>query len=231
MTITSIILAHFKEREGNLKRIVDDLLGGTVVPQEVIVFIDNPSITFTDDRVTIIRSTHSFLPIIRFAIGSVCDTDYCFFIDDDLSVKSKTLENMVKYANLYPRAILGLEGSILRSDSPTPYSHDTPIGRGSILVKVDVVIRTYFCSRESIFPGLVLKTMFPYLPKISLDDVYLCLGNKYFKNDSNYVIPVDEETGLTELSDGGVGQSLSDNHYSNRNKVCRFLMDKYETNN
>ncbi len=89
MKIVAVILSHYKEREGNLKTIIDDLLGGTVVPREIIIFIDNPDIAFTDNRVTVIRSSRSFLPIIRFAIGSIVDADYCFFIDDDLSVSKK----------------------------------------------------------------------------------------------------------------------------------------------
>ena len=42
--ITVFILAHFKEREKNLKRIVDDLMAGTVKPEEIIIFIENMNI-------------------------------------------------------------------------------------------------------------------------------------------------------------------------------------------
>ena len=43
-TITAIILAHYKQRENNLKKIVDNLMAGTVKPDEIIIFIDNPEI-------------------------------------------------------------------------------------------------------------------------------------------------------------------------------------------
>lgn len=228
MKIAAIILSHFKEREGNLKRIVDDLLGGTVVPQKVIIFIDSSDITFVDDRVTIIRSSRSFLPMIRFAIGSMCDTDYCFFLDDDLSVRKKTLDNFVKYPHQYPNSVLGFEGSIL-GKGETPYSNDTPIRKPDKITEVDIVIRTYFAPIKSLLAGLSLRQLHPDLPNKSSDDVFLCLGNKYLlSNHKNYVIPVDEETGLIELSDGGVGQSYSEDHYKNRNIVCRKLMDIYE---
>ena len=75
MTSTTIILAHYKERENNLKRMIDDLIAGTVKPQEIVVFIDNPEIQLDDGRVTIIRSSTSFLPKIRFALGCYFDTD------------------------------------------------------------------------------------------------------------------------------------------------------------
>jgi hypothetical protein len=229
MKITSIILAHYPEREDNLKRIIADLMAGTVKPDEIIVFVDNPNIRypFIDERITTISSTRSFLPIIRFAIGSVCDTDYCFFIDDDLSVRPRTLENLIKFAKLWPSSILGLEGSIL-GKSETPYSNDTPVKRGNKVINVDVIIRTYFVPIRALLAGFELRSMHPHLPNKSLDDVYLCLGNKYLNLDNNLVVPVDEESNLIELPDGGVGQSLSEDHYKNRNIVCKFLKDKYE---
>lgn len=207
---------------------IDDLFKGTVVPEKVIVFIDNPEIEFDDNRVITIKSSKSFLPIIRFALGTIADTDYCFFIDDDLSVREKTLENFVKYAELYPDSVLGLEGSIL-GDTDTPYSNDTCINRGNVPEprSVDVVIRTYFVPTIVLTYGLKLRLGYPDLPKESLDDVYLCLGNKYLNKRQNYVIPVDKETDLIELQDGGVGQSTSGEHYKNRNEVCRILMNRF----
>jgi hypothetical protein len=229
LTISVIILAHFKERESNLKRIIDDLSNGTVKPDKIIMFIDNSEITFNDERVTIICSSGSFLPIIRFALGSICDTDYCFFIDDDLSVQNKTLENLLHFADLLPKKILGMQGSIL-GKTTTPYSNDRCINRDKHLepILVDVIIRTYFVPKELIPFGLQLRNMYPELPKESLDDVFLCLGNKYLNHGENYVIPTDNETGLVELPDAGIGQSRSGEHYKNRNLVCRFLIDKYE---
>jgi hypothetical protein len=225
--ITAIILAHFKERENNLKRIVDDLLAGTVKPDEIVVFIDNQEINFTDSRVTVVRSSKLFLPRVRFALGSYFDGDYCFFIDDDLSVREKTLENFAKHAEEHPNAILGLEGSIL-GDTPTPYSNDTCITRGGRLLQVDIVIRTYFVPRIAVAVGLELQSMYPDFPSESLDDVYLCLGNKYLHGETNWVIPIDKTSDLIELDDGGVGQSRGGDHYKNRNLVCRKLKDIHE---
>lgn len=228
MTISAIILSHFKEREGNLKRIVDDLLGGTIKPQKIIIFIDNPQIQYVDDRVTIIRSDTQFKPNIRFAIGAVQETDYCFFIDDDLSVGKETLENFVNEAEEYPDSILGYEGSIL-GHTDTPYSNDQCINRGLIYCPVDIIIRTYFCPTRSLMPGLYLRAKYPELPKESLDDVFLSLGNKYLNKVENRVISIlSAQADLQELPDGGVGQSYGGSHYENRNKVCRFLMDIYE---
>lgn len=227
MTVTAIILSHYKEREGNLKRIIDDLMAGTVKPEKIIVFIDNPDIVFEDDRVVIIRSTHNFLPVIRFALGSVCETDACFFIDDDLTVSKETLRNFVLSSYVFPDSVLGYEGSIM-ADTETPYVDDTPI-RGAVKPKVvDIIIRMYFVPTKCIAAGLLLRAKHPEFPRTSLDDVFLCLGNKYLNSFVNYVIPFIEDSKLVELPEGGVGQSYNGDHYKNRNEVCRKLMDTYE---
>lgn len=227
MSITAIILAHFRERVDNLSLIVEDLLSGTVKPDKIIIFVDNPEICldeYEDDRVTIIKSDHSFKPNIRFALGTVCETDYCFFIDDDLTVSNETLENFVKYTAA--NTLLGLEGSQL-GQTPTPYANDTPIRHPKEVTPVDIIIRSYFVPTPLLLAGLGLRLKHPELPKESLDDVFLSLGNKYLNGKQNLVIPHDDESGLIELSEGGVGQSRQGEHYNNRNIVCRKLMDIY----
>jgi len=223
MSITAIILSHYKERENNLKRIVDDLLSGTVKPEKIIIFIDNPDINYEDKRVITIKASASFLPVIRFGIGAASDSDYCFFIDDDLTVRTHTLENFLTYAT--NNEILGLEGSIL-GEGKTPYTNDTPINRGEVTVPtaVDIIIRTYFVPTHLLMAGLEIRAIHPELPKKSLDDVYLCLGNKLLNFGDNVVIPIDSESDLTELPEGGVGQSYSGEHYKNRNEVCYTLL-------
>lgn len=227
MKITAIILSHYKERQNNLPRIIEDLLSGTVKPDEIVVFIDNPEIEFEDDRVTIIRASKSFLPRIRFVLGMYFDSDYCFFIDDDLTVRSKTLENFAYHAIANPGAILGLEGSIL-GDTDNPYADDTPVNRGGKLIPVDIIIRTYFVPVSVLRFGVEIQQEYPELPQESLDDVYLCLGNLFINKGFNFVIPVDKDSDLTELDEAGVGQSRSGKHYENRNYVCRYLMEEYE---
>ncbi|OGO14213.1 MAG: hypothetical protein A2Y53_03665 [Chloroflexi bacterium RBG_16_47_49] len=229
MTVTTIILSHYKEREDNLNLMVNKLLQGTVTPGKILIFIDNPDIVFEDERVIIVRSNRPFLPVVRFALGTISGSDFCFFLDDDLSVGPKTLENFVINEIRLPESILGLEGSTL-SNTAEPYTKDIPVKRGlhDSPVPVDVVIRTYFVPTQLLTAGLLLQEMYPDLPRKSLDDVFLCLGNKYLNGNSNYVISATGESDLIELPDGGVGQSHSGDHYINRNLVCRELMNIYE---
>lgn len=222
-TVTVILLAHYREREDHLGRIVNDLMAGTVKPSEIVLFIDNPEIKFEDSRATIIRADKGFLPKIRFALGSYFDTDYCFFIDDDLNVRQKTLENFLRYAS--SETILGYQGSIL-GNTPTPYANDTSIKRGDKLIEVDIILRTYFVPTGLLGFGLKIQSLHPELPRKSLDDVYLSLGNKYLNRGKNLVIPVNDAD-LIELGECGIGQSYDGMHYANRNQVCRKLMDIY----
>ena len=136
------------------------------------------------------------------------------------------MENFLDHAD--SETILGYQGSIL-GDTPTPYANDTPIRRGDKLVEVDIVLRTYFVPTGRLMAGLKLQILNPDLPRKSLDDVYLSLGNKYLEGGKNIVIPVDGESDLSELGECGVGQSYDGMHYKNRNEVCRKLMDKYGT--
>jgi len=217
MTITAIILSHYKEREGNLKRIVDDLLAGTVKPSKIIIIIDNPDIKYEDERATIISSDKTFLPIIRFAIGSICDTDYCFFIDDDIGVRSNTLYNFTQYAD--EDVVLGLEGNRL-AEGNNPYTKGETFNRNDYgsWVDVDIIIRTYFVSPKICGQAIRLFSLYKDLPRKNVDDVYLCLSSQH-----NYIIPVNEQTDITELGECGVGQSYDGEHYKNRDLVCKEL--------
>lgn len=223
-TITAIILSHYKEREQNLKRIVDDLCSSTIKPNDIIIFIDNPDINYVDNRCTIIKSSRSFLPIIRFAIGMVADSDYCLFIDDDMTVSKKTVENFMKYADDY--GIIGIEGSILgRGDAP--YTNDTPIRNVTKPVSVDVIIRMYFVATDLLINCFRAYLNHPDFPRKSLDDIYLCLGNGVYSLETPWVIPTDKDSAVTNLDEGGVGQSYSSYHYANRNEVCKKLLEEY----
>ena len=135
------------------------------------------------------------------------------------------MENFLNYTQ--SDTILGYQGSIL-GDTPTPYANDTPVRRGDKLVEVDIILRTYFVPTELLIWGLRLQALHPELPRISSDDVYLSLGNKYLNGGKNIVIPVDGDADLKELGECGVGQSHEGMHYKNRNLVCRFLMDRYD---
>ena len=224
MKISAIILAHEKAREGNIKKIVDSLISGTETPQGIVVFIDNPNIEYQDSRVTVVKSNKGYPVIIRFALGLCEDADRILMIDDDLMVGPKTIENFVKYANKYPEHLLGLEGNILGEDEVEPYTLGESVDRGSHVRSVDVLIRTYFVTPMHLLQALWTKELFKnQLPERSIDDIILCMSNKYEYSGQNIVIPIDKDSDVIELDSKGVGQCLDINHYINRNIACNLL--------
>lgn len=224
MTIAAIILTHYKERRDNLKRIITDLQMGTVVPDRIYVWNDG-DFEVHDPRAICIN-TSSYLPVSRrFALGMLTGCDYCFFLDDDLTVSRETLQNFSEYAELRPDAILGVEGNINALDEK-PYTKGTTVGRGDILVPVSVIIRTYFCPTKAL-PYLYLMRLKNSFPEQAIDDVALCLGYRYEGKGECWVIPISESTDVREIDDGGVGQCREAGHYENRDYVCKYLRDKY----
>lgn len=224
MTIATIILTHYPERANNLKRIIGDLQTGTVVPDKIYVWNDCPNMK-RDPRVHWIESSQDLPVSRRFALGMLTGCDYCFFIDDDLTVNKQTLENFVTYAEMRPNAILGVEGNINAYD-PNPYTKGGTIYRGEVLVQVDIIIRTYFVPTKAL-PYLFLMRLKYNFPEQSIDDVALCLGYKYEGKGECWVIPVTPETDVKEIDDGKVGQCMKPGHYENRDYVCKYLFDAY----
>jgi len=229
MSVTAIILSHFKQRKNNLPRIIADLRDGSVVPDNIVVFIDE-DIDFEDNGCIVIKASKHMLPKIRFSLGSYFDTDYCIFIDDDMTVRHNTIKNFMDHAD--PNKILGYQGSILNKEDDEPYTHDESVPRGDRLREVDVIIRTYFVPTRLLGYSTIIQADNPELPRRSMDDVYLCLGGKYLGKASCWVIPVAEDSDMTELDEAGVGQSYNNaDHYLHRNITCRSLIDKYDTSN
>lgn len=225
MTTTAIILSHYKEREDNLNTIVKDLKNGSVVPEKIIVICDNPDVLISPHLdVDIVRFENSVLPIVRFAIGAIQNTTHCLFVDDDMTIGKDTLKEFYSFAKNNPKSILGFEGNINGQE----YTDGNSIEKVKNKMEVDIIIRMYFVPVSSLPFGLQLRSWYPDLPKISLDDVFLCLGNKYIGKRKNIVIPSKPNSLPKELPTGDKGQSLSPKHYINRNIVCRFLKQRYE---
>lgn len=225
MKTSAFILSHYIERQGNINKIIESLNCGTVKPDKIIVLNDNPDIEFYYHGVTCINSTHNLPVISRFALGMCLDTDRTLFIDDDLAVGPKTLENFIKYAKEYPNALLGLEGNILNTDSNNPYTNGLTVNRGKKLIEVDIIIRTYFASPIMLAQAMYTRELFKdQLPEKSIDDIILCLSNKHHYSGRNMVIPVNKDSDVIELNPAGVGQCTNSEHYNNRNLACKTLI-------
>jgi glycosyltransferase involved in cell wall biosynthesis len=229
MTITAVLLAHYPERKENIKRIVDDLRAGSLAPDEIIVFVDNPDFDtseFSDVRV--IESNTPFPVSARMHAASFASSSHVFMIDCDLTVERGTLEHLAEYSKQKPYSVLGFEGSTLR-DTPTPYTDGISIEKSDELQLADMIIRCYFMPKAIIGLSIYMHE----LDRETLgdkynDDILMCMSNRLMQKHSNWIVPHEEGKNIVELGNSGVGQSLEPQHYETRNKNCRYLIDKYQ---
>ncbi len=229
MTISAVLLAHYPERDiENIRIIVKDLQSGTRVPDEIIVFIDDGEIDPRIEGVTIIRSNKSIPVTARLYAASFASSDYVFLIDSDLTVEPGTIEYLADYAKDRPYSVIGFEGSVLR-DVPEPYTKGITKNRGNDHVPVDMLIRTWFCPKPIIGLGIYMHALNPVeIGSKYIDDILICMGNRLMQKHSNWVAPCLPDMGVIEIGEKNVGQSMSPEHYKVRDRVCRFLIDKYQ---
>lgn len=229
MSVSACILLHYTDRdEPNALKIAKALRGQV---DELVFFVDNPAIKFIDHQATMIRASHSFPVIARNAIGTLLDTDYVFFQDSDLTVEPGTIEYMLSYAEKYPNAVLGFEGSRM-AETQKPYTEGTTINRGGKLEPVDMLIRTWLVPRRVV--GMAINLYLNNrgrIPDKYVDDILFCLGNRYGFGEMNYALPIKKGCGVVEIGDAKDGQSVSPVHYAVRDQVCRFLMEARDKTN
>lgn len=222
ITTTLVLLAHYPERDAkNIEKIVNAYNSGNVVPDKIIVFVDNPTVELDlPDRVQIIRSNKSVSVIARIYSSTFAITSHVILIDSDLMPKKDTLEKIIFFAEKYPNAVIGHEGVTL-NNSFNPY---TSVNTHTVKKpeKCDVLIRSWFVPINVISSALKMFWEEDIPSKYS-DDLLICLANKYINKKDNYIIPVEFE----ELETGGVGQCLSGEHYIYRDQICSLLMQKY----
>lgn len=229
MSVSACILLHYTDRdEPNAPKIAAALKSQV---NELVFFIDNPGIKFNDPDCTIIRSSKNFPVIARNAIGTLLDTDYVFFQDSDLSVETGTIKYMLEWAEKYPNAVLGFEGSRM-AETPKPYTEGTTINRSNKLEPVDMLIRTWLVPRRVV--GMAINLYLNNrgrIPDKYVDDILFCLGNRYGFGEMNYALPIKDGCGVVEIGDAKDGQSVSPVHYAVRDQVCRYLMEARDKTN
>ena len=208
MSLTAIILSY--QRPENIGVIINSILINTIQPQEIIVFNNNPDNTLKFDNAIVINSGKNFGCKVRHALGLVADTSHLLFIDDDVMLKKTTISDFDNWGKVYPEAILGIWGRILKK-SKEPYTDSEGVTANTVNAhEVDVVLgKVHYCNKNKL-----------YLPFIgghntSEDDIALSLANKKagFKN---YIIP----TGIKELPVGEFSLSNRPDHYQRRNEAC-----------
>lgn len=225
MTVAAIILYYWIERTENVKRLVQDLKRGSVVPEKIIIFNNNPEIILRSfEDVIVINSDYNLYCMARHAIGLILQTDCCLFIDDDLTVKPNAVEYLIKKHERFPESILGFQGRTLGEDQDNPYTSGEYIKGVHKVTKVDIVLgRIHFCKTSKLINSFVLSNKIPdlwYNEKVS-DDIILSLSNIFLDDSENYVLP----SKMIDLSEEAVGSHYTSDHYHIRNRTCRKILD------
>lgn len=133
--LTAVVLRYWTRRDANIRKIIDDLRAGTVVPSEIVVVDQAPgnAVDCPDFGVPVIRLPRNYRTRARYIAALLHTTPYHLFIDDDLTVEANTVEVMLAAARpgrvVTVRGVWGdvYDGERLPDDRPRPC--DWMIGR------------------------------------------------------------------------------------------------------
>lgn len=231
--ITAFLLAYWSERAQHIDKIISDLKNGTVPPDRIVIWNNNKNISFVKDLlikerypdIEVIESTQNLGHRVRFVAALTYPSDYYFFIDDDITVGKRTIENYMKYA--HGNCCLTHWGKIGGTNPGHAYTSgqefaarrigqpmnvDAVIGRGSI-----------FASFNALVNMLVLEKELRKHPDYDMGreaDVILGMANK-----SQAIPAPEEDMRLIDLGEKGVGMVREPNHYAKRSHIMEIIYD------
>lgn len=95
----ALVVSYWPSRVDNVRRIVSDLLGGTVVPDEILVLNNNKDVHLEIEGAAVINSQFNSRSRGKLVACLMDVADYYLLLDDDTSVGPKTLERFLEVAN------------------------------------------------------------------------------------------------------------------------------------
>jgi hypothetical protein len=207
--LIAFLVAYYKERKKNIETIVNALQNGTVKPDKIYLLNNNSELEFDLEGVSIINSSENLGHRARFTTALSIPSDYYFFIDDDMCVKEKTLENFMKYAD--EDCCLTLAGKVLLENGK--YAQSKLIWGSqideSISIDITVGVGSMFCSFNSLVNMLKLERELRKYPEYENGreaDIILGMANKPL------LVSANKDSDLKSLSSGGVGMCKEENH-------------------
>lgn len=226
--ITAVFCSYWRERSRHAQLIVKALLGGSVVPDKIIIFNNNNTLDLTVlaekyPQVQVIQSTENYGHRARFIAAMLQPSDYYFFIDDDMLPNTQTIENYMKYAHpdcclthlgrkLSPEGTYNRGGYMLRSSEVTELTPSAlVIGVGSIFCSFNALARMVELE-------MTLRTKTVYNDGREAD-IILGMANK------SAVVPTDKNSELKQLGQKGVGMFLQEGHNVMRNTITKVIYD------
>lgn len=227
-SITAVILGYWEERKSHLIKIYDSLRLGTVRPNKILFFLNNPDLMsvelseiFNDAKVNGIVVSKNFGHRARFVSALLNPTDYYYFIDDDRSLGLKTLENFYNHAKVLDNGVcltyLGRRisenghGLLVKSENlKSMYPVDHAEGVGSL-----------FCDFQAIVNMLQLEEKLRKNPFYNYGreaDIILSMANRCFVLPSR-----NKYEPLIDLGQEGVGMYQNPGHREKRILISREI--------
>ena len=105
--LIAVLLRYYPERDNNLRRLIDDLLAGSVVPDQIVVW-DQSCVPPIELPVATFRSPTNFGSQAIYSLAALWPGAQFLFCDDDLTVGPKTVEALLYHGR--PSRVVGMRG-------------------------------------------------------------------------------------------------------------------------
>lgn len=205
MRVSVVIPHYFAQREGNLTAIVEAHRTATRPPDEILIWNNDGPLSVSLHGVRLIQSAWNLGCKARFLGALVAAGDWILFQDNDLAPERGGLENLCRWAERYPEAIVSFEGrrvepaaykswkTIRGADKPRVQRIDITLGRME-LIRRDVLMR--------------LLAAFPFSDKTEMDDLAFSVCARDLGVQC-FVVPYVPGSGFVRLPEHGVGMSVT----------------------
>lgn len=210
------VIPHFHgERKGNLETVVSALLGGSVKPDLVVVFNNNPGYAVDIEGAVCINSKINMGSSVRYSIAYALGANYFIGNDDDVCVGAEDVKRLYEAMKENPNSIIGFCGSDMGSDEPyldrKSYVATEPKEVDVVLGRINAMSRACLARYMESTKNIGLSAYGNH------EDIPASLENKKagFKN---HIIPLN----VTELPTGGVGLEFQPDHFTHRNELSKL---------
>lgn len=210
--ITAIIPHYFKEREDNLKIILDSYKGSPV--SEVIIWDNTGELELTADGVIVVNSPKNVGCKGRFLAAMMADNDTLLFQDNDISVESGTIEYM---KSKLKDNIVTLDGRLVTRGED--YKNSRHIVRPEVDSIANISLARMEMMQRDTFINIFITKFFN---EMEMDDIWLSWMAHTLSIE--ILVPAHKEgCGFMNLDERSTGASYLSTHYDKRNELCKRL--------
>lgn len=225
MNLSVIIPHYYPARVPNLQRIIMSICTGSVWPDEVIIWNNDPQPVHVPGAVglpvLVVQSPRNVGSQARLVAALMARGNRVMFLDNDVAVNRRTVENLLRHSSAHPDAAVTVEGR-LRTDTeykrwPKVYGHGV-----AVMTKVDLSLGRGEMVRRDVLLSVLRN--FPFEEKTRMDDLHL--SHAYERGHVPiFVVPCHR--GIEDLEDlpmYGVGMCQEPGFYEERTRVAKTIV-------